>query len=122
MRVMLILEDISSKMGVYNRMSVILPMCKISKSGGIFMRKQNRLKITAAVLAGFMVLTDTAYAQGGISGKVLKSDIRAYINGEPVHIKDVRMGKGNNHQDYYFILDLDIQKEDINSLSIECNI
>lgn len=84
MRVMLILEDISSKMGVYNRMPVILPMCKISKSGGIFMRKQNRLKITAAVLAGFLVLTDTAYAQGGISGKVLKSDIRAYINGEPI--------------------------------------
>ena len=48
------------------------------------MRKQNRLKITAAVLAGFLVLTDTAYAQGGISGKVLKSDIRAYINGAPV--------------------------------------
>lgn len=82
--VLLILEYISSKMDVYNSMSVMLLKCSISKSGGIFMRKQNRLKITAAVLAGFLVLTDTAYAQGGISGKVLKSDIRAYINGAPV--------------------------------------
>ena len=48
--------------------------------------------------------------------------MKIYINGEPVHIKDVRMGKGNNHQDYYFILDLDIQKDDINSLSMECSI
>lgn len=48
------------------------------------MRKQNRGKITIAILAGFLVLTNTAYAQGGISGKVLKSDIRAYINGESV--------------------------------------
>ena len=86
------------------------------------MRKQNRVKIIIAVLAGVLALTNTAYAQGSISGNVLKSDIRAYINGEPVHIKDVRIGKGNNHQDYYFILDLDIQKEDINSLSIECSI
>ena len=122
MMVMLILEDISSKMGVFNRMSVILQMCKICKSGGIFMRKQNRVKIIIAVLAGVLALTNTAYAQGSISGNVLKSDIRAYINGEPVHIKDVRIGKGNNHQDYYFILDLDIQKDDINSLSMECSI
>lgn len=34
MRVMLILEDISSKMGVYNRMSVILPMVRLVSQEG----------------------------------------------------------------------------------------
>lgn len=34
MMVMLILEDISSKMGVFNRMSVILQMCKLVSQEG----------------------------------------------------------------------------------------
>lgn len=48
--------------------------------------------------------------------------MKIFINGEPVYIKDVKMGKGNNHQDYYFILDMDIQMDDINTLALECKI
>ena len=39
------------------------------------------------------------------------------INGAPVKIKSVVMGKGNGHQDYYFVLDTDIDKNNIKELT-----
>ncbi len=45
--------------------------------------------------------------------------VKIYINGDLVKIKDVKMGKGNNHQDYDFILDADINEQDILNISIK---
>ena len=41
-------------------------------------------RIAAVVLVFSLMLANTAYAQGRINGMVLKSDIKAYINGEPI--------------------------------------
>ncbi len=45
-----------------------------------------------------------------------------YINGKPALIKDVKMDRGNNHQDYYFILDLNIDKDKIEDISVSFTI
>ncbi len=42
-----------------------------------------------------------------------------YINGNPVKIKAVTQGMGNNHHDFYFVLDLDINEEDVHEISVE---
>lgn len=47
---------------------------------------------------------------------------KIFINDTPMYIKEVRMSRGNNHMDYYFVLDFDISKEQINKISIECSI
>lgn len=47
--------------------------------------------------------------------------MKIYINGELIHIKDVDYGRGNGHTDYYFILDTDITKEEINKIEINFN-
>lgn len=44
------------------------------------------------------------------------------INGTPVKIKAVGMGKGNGHHDYYFALDTDINRYDINEIDFECKL
>lgn len=44
------------------------------------------------------------------------------INGSPVKIKSVGIGKGNGHKDYYFALDTDINKDDIKEIAFEGNI
>jgi len=44
------------------------------------------------------------------------------INGMPVKIKAVGMGKGNGHHDYYFALDTDINRYDINEIKFECKL
>ncbi len=38
------------------------------------------------------------------------------INGAPIKIKSVVMGKGNGHQDYYFVLDKNIDKSNIKEI------
>ena len=43
------------------------------------------------------------------------------INGEPVTITKVTQGKGSGHTDFYFWLDCDVKKENINSVSIKFN-
>ncbi len=47
--------------------------------------------------------------------------MKIYINGELIHIKDVDYGRGNGHTDYYFVLDTDITKEEINTIEINFN-
>ena len=54
------------------------------------------------------------------SAELAREHTKIYINDEPMYITDVRMGKGNNHQDYYFILDKDIQMDDVNKITVEC--
>lgn len=55
-------------------------------------------------------------------GEILKNSAelaneyaKVYINGNPVKILKVTQGKGNNHMDYYFVLDSNIQKNNIKS-------
>jgi len=43
------------------------------------------------------------------------------INDKPIYIKDVDYGSGNGHSDYYFILDTNIAKEEINTINITFN-
>ena len=52
--------------------------------------------------------------------ELAREHTKIYINDELMYITDVRMGKGNNHQDYYFILDKDIQMDDVNKITVEC--
>lgn len=54
------------------------------------------------------------------SAELAREHTKIYINDEMMYITDVRMGKGNNHQDYYFILDKDIQMDDVNKITVEC--
>ena len=41
------------------------------------------------------------------------------INGNRIAVKSVVMGKGNGHQDYYFVLDTDITRNDIKEIAFE---
>lgn len=48
--------------------------------------------------------------------------MKIYVNGSPVTIKEVMQGRGNNHVDYYFSLDLRIKKEDIKEITFVCTV
>jgi len=41
------------------------------------------------------------------------------INGKEVKIKEVVAEKGNNHRDYFFVLDCDMQLDDIESVELK---
>lgn len=49
------------------------------------------------------------------SAELANEYAKVYINGNSVKILKVTQGKGNNHMDYYFVLDSNIQKNDIKS-------
>lgn len=53
---------------------------------------------------------------------IANNHMKIYINDIPVKIIEVTQGKGNNHQDYYFVLDANISKEDISKIVIDCKI
>lgn len=41
------------------------------------------------------------------------------INGQETRVKYVFEGKGNNHRDFYFLLDADLNQEDIKEITVE---
>lgn len=49
------------------------------------------------------------------------SHIKILINGENIAITKVTQGKGSGHSDFYFWLDSNISKDDINTLSINAS-
>lgn len=56
------------------------------------------------------------------NANVANEHTKILINGEPITIKAVNLGKGNNHTDYYFVLDCDIEKDNIKTISFECGV
>ncbi len=56
------------------------------------------------------------------SAELANQHMRIWLNGELASIKDVRMGRGNNHIDFYFILDADIEKQDVFDIRFECSL
>lgn len=52
---------------------------------------------------------------------IANEHVKIQINGKNMEIKDVRQRKGSGHMDFYFVLDGQLEKEDINSVSIICN-
>lgn len=46
--------------------------------------------------------------------------MKIYINGNAVPIKEVTQGKGNNHEDFYFVLDADFEQDEVTRLEVVC--
>lgn len=53
---------------------------------------------------------------------IANNHITISINGTPIKIKAVTMSKGNGHKDYYFVLNSNIDKNNINEITFECKL
>ena len=52
------------------------------------------------------------------SAELANRHVTISVNGQPLNITEVSQSKGNNHEDFYFWLDAEYAREDIQSVSI----